>query len=281
LTACAEKAPTNSADGVGDDAGLTTTTVRGEDSGATTTSAKRAGTGSSTRGSGQGASPPSGATVNAANGEPGAYAGVLLGPGSADAIVVDVLVQSGVTPSSDALSRLPDILGQASGKPVTVNGPAPLTSSNSVHSASEIRAAADEQDHASQTARRAVIHLLYFAGAYTDDKALGVIVRGDTIAIFPEQIDAATSPLVGRARLERAVLTHELGHAMGLVDLYLDGNRDDSDHPGHSTNRSSVMFWAVETDVVSQILGGPPPVDFDDADRIDLARIRSGAASQM
>jgi len=279
VAACAADTPT--ADGVGGEATLGATTIHVDGGASTTSSIKAPGrTATSNRPQRQDASPPS-AAVNAASGQPGAYAGVLLAPSSADAIVVDVLVQSGVSPSSDVLTRVSQTLRDASGKPVTINGPAPLASSTGVHTNSEIRAAADGQARVSQTASRAVIHLLYFAGSYTDDRALGVIVRGDTIAIFPDQIDGATTPLVGRSRLERAVVMHELGHAMGLVDLYLDANRDDREHPGHSTKRNSVMFWAVETDVVAQILGGPPPVDFDDDDRADLARIRAGAASEV
>jgi hypothetical protein len=66
---------------------------------------------------------------------------------------------------------------------------------------------------------------------------------------------------------------------MGLVDLYLDDNRDDPDHPGHSTNPHSVMYWAVETDLVAQVLDGPPPVSFDAADQADLQKIHAGASA--
>ena len=76
--------------------------------------------------------------------------------------------------------------------------------------------------------------------------------------------------------MERAVVTHEMGHLLGLVDLVLDDKRGDPAHPGHSTNRGSVMFWAVETSLVGQVLGGPPPVDFDSDDVADLRKIRTG-----
>jgi hypothetical protein len=79
-------------------------------------------------------------------------------------------------------------------------------------------------------------------------------------------------------RVELAVATHELGHLLGLVDLVLHTGREDPEHPGHSPDRESVMIWAVETDLVTTLLGGGPPTDFDAADRADLSAIRRSAA---
>jgi hypothetical protein len=106
---------------------------------------------------------------------------------------------------------------------------------------------------------------------------LGVTVRADTTAVFPDRIASATSPLVTRHRLEQAVDTHELGHVLGLVDLARDTGRADRDHPGHSTNTRSVMYWAVESSLIGQVLTGPPPRDFDAADLADLEALRNGA----
>ena len=40
------------------------------------------------------------------------------------------------------------------------------------------------------------------------------------------------------------------------------------------------MYWAVESDLISQVLTGQLPVEFDAADLADLARIHNGAAAQ-
>ncbi len=214
---------------------------------------------------------------SAALGPPGGFAGMLLAPGPADDLVIDVLVQPGAAVDDAAIAQLRQILASASDKPVAVRGPNTLSASSTVHSADEIRGLADEQGKPEQGKGTAAIHVLYLDGAFTDDSALGVSVRGDVFAIFPDQIAAAATPLVSRSRIERAVTTHELGHLMGLVDLYLDDDRGDKEHPGHSTNARSVMYWAVESDLVTQILGGPPPVDFDAADQADLRKIQGGA----
>ena len=247
------------------------------DGGSATTSGGRGDPTPNDRGN-PGARPATGSTVirDTADEAPGAFAGVLLAPGAATSLVVDVLVQDGAAADPAALSALRDLLTQHSGKPVTVRGPTAINAADDVHSGDEIRALANQGR--AQGSDTAVIHLLYLDGTYTDDGALGVAVRADTVAIFPDQLDRVASPFVSRSRIERAVATHELGHVLGLVDLYLDEGRDDPEHAGHSMNPRSVMYWAVESDLVGQVLGGPPPVAFDAADEADLRAIRGGAS---
>lgn len=214
---------------------------------------------------------------DAANNPVGAFAGVVLAPGVADRIVLDVRSGAGASPDNDAVAVLAQHLRNHSGKAVSVTTASLRGVDDETHTADEIRSYADAQgtDNGDGVA---VIHLFYLGGRYEKDGVLGVAVRADTMAVFPDVLADATSPFVTRERLARAVSTHELGHLLGLVDVYLDKNRDDPEHEGHSRNSGSVMFWAVETSLVGQVLGGPPPVDFDAADVADLREIRNGAA---
>ena len=229
-------------------------------------------------GTGANATPPSvgGSKTDidaAANGAVGRFAGVLLAPGPATSVVVDVRVGDGATPSRTALTNAAQIVRTYSGKPVGINGPLALRNvGGGIHTAEEIRRLATSQGSPNRDGV-AVVHLLYLSGSFEQKDVLGVAVRGDTVALFTDEMDNATSPFVTRARIEQAVVNHEVGHVLGLVDLFLDENRDDPDHPGHSRNQGSVMFWAVETSLVGQVLGGPPPVDFDADDIADLKKI--------
>ena len=65
-----------------------------------------------------------------------------------------------------------------------------------------------------------------------------------------------------------------------VIDLVLHTGREDPDHPGHSPNRGSVMYWAVERDLVGTLLGAGPATTFDDADRAELAAIRRSSDPQ-
>ncbi|HYD10133.1 MAG TPA: hypothetical protein VEA78_08525, partial [Acidimicrobiales bacterium] len=127
-----------------------------------------------------------------------------------------------------------------------------------------------------QSDTQTVIHLVFVHGHWHEsDTVLGVAVSGDTAAIFVDAVEDAASPLVGSAAIEEAATLHEVGHLLGLVDLHLDTGRADPEHPGHSANRNSVMYWAVESTLITDVLVGGPPREFDGDDLRDLATIKS------
>jgi hypothetical protein len=202
-----------------------------------------------------------------------------LRPSGSNRIVVQVIVQSGAAPRQATIGHIVSVLGDAAQKPVT-------TASGSVDgdrerwSSADIRRAAVEaaDDVAADVA---VVRLLFLRGRFDeggdkDDQIIGLSVASDVAAIFSERVDDAATALVGAAHIEDSVTTHEVGHLLGLVDLFLRSGREDPDHPGHSRNRASVMYWAVESSLVTDLLSGGPPRDFDAEDRSDLARIAGG-----
>ena len=208
----------------------------------------------------------------AANGDAGSFARQILAGGGE--IVVEVIAQQSAMPRQATLAHVAETLQEVSGKRTasTVAGEAaPL---DDVWTADEVRAVADGIG-TPQSDGRAVLRILFVHGRWHEsDTVLGVAVRGDTAAIFVDAVEEAASPLVGPGAIEEAVTTHEVGHLLGLVDLFLQTGRADPEHPGHSSNRSSVMYWAVESTLITDVLTGGPPRDFDADDLRDLATIR-------
>ena len=220
----------------------------------------------------------SSATALDASGPPGSFASAYLVAATSTEIDVDVRSQSSSGPlTQESIDHVRSVLDQVSGKTVVARQGAPIAGGARDWSADDLRAIADEPHTVQQGNGRTVIHLLFVHGTLGgDDSVLGAAVRGDTAAIFVDRVRASETPLVGSNGIEVAVVTHEVGHLLGLVDLYLHTGRQDPDHPGHSTDKSSVMYWAVESDLVADLLGSGPPRDFDRADLADLQSIRDG-----
>ena len=191
---------------------------------------------------------------------------------AATSIVLEVRSQAGAEPSGATITAVRNILAEVSGKSVSTIGGS-VAGAAKAWTPDDIRAEADRTGPP-QTTDGAVLTLLYVGGQLADgDQALGVAVRSDVAAVFGDKIDEAAGTLGDRARIEEAVSVHEVGHLLGLVDLVLDSGREDPEHPGHSPNRGSVMYYAVESTLVGNLLGGGPPTRFDDADRAELRAI--------
>lgn len=207
----------------------------------------------------------------------GQLAPALLRPGRGDRIVLEVRAQAGMAPAAGTLDHLVSVLRSVSGKAVVVDGVYALDGSARSWTPSLIIDAARSAAQIESGRDQVVLRLLFVRGSFEGDSGvLGVAVAGDVAAIFGEQIDAAAGLLVSPSVVEDAVAMHETGHLLGLVDLVLGTGRGDPDHPGHSRNRRSVMYWQVESDLITQLLDGGIPRDFDADDRTELAAIRRG-----
>jgi len=138
----------------------------------------------------------------------------------------------------------------------------------------------------------AVIHVLYVAGRSENQDALGVTVSGPPvrpIVIFVDQMDKigvalieGTPPLAvpqtdgGRETVERVVLLHEAGHAIGLVNngLPMVNNHEAADSEGHSANPESIMTPSVNSlNATIEAFGAGKRVP-DSFDGDDLADVR-------
>jgi hypothetical protein len=209
-----------------------------------------------------------------ATGGPGDLAQDLLRPQPAPKDILELIFQSDAAPDTRAVDHVRNTLASVSGKSVSTPRVA-INGGAQNWTAGQLRQLADDATAQKQGGGQAVIHLLYLHGTYGGDTSvLGITVRADVVAVFQDQVVNSESPVASAATIEDAVTMHEVGHVLGLVDLVLHTGRADPDHPGHSRNKGSVMYWAIDSDLFSQVLSGPPPVDFDNADLADLAAIR-------
>jgi hypothetical protein len=126
-------------------------------------------------------------------------------------------------------------------------------------------------------------YFLFPSGMYEDESVLGVAVDASTVAIFLDSIEDAEG-FLGRpssSEIERSVTVHESGHLLGLVNTVYtsDVDHEDPDHPHHSNNEDSVMYWAVETNTIGSFFSNDIPDEFDNDDKMDLEKMADGTYS--
>jgi hypothetical protein len=199
-------------------------------------------------------------------------------------IVVEVDVQEGASVDQAALDHLVDELSRHVDKAggITFAGGNTFASDDEEWTTDDLRAAASSNRSTATDGQQVSIHVLYVRGSHHQDgqetAAIGLAYSASTIAMWPERWSGMGGLLGSDRAIERAVLVHELGHLLGLVNLTYQSDiaHEDAAHPGHSNNQDSVMFHAIESTLIGQLFSGPPPDRFDEADASDLAGLREG-----
>ena len=182
-------------------------------------------------------------------------------------------------PDSDAVDLLKQRIQETTDKgsvSVSQNG---FGSTDESYSLEEIIAIENEQRTRSKSGNTFVIHILYLNGEYEDnDQTLGLAYTGSSFVLFKEKIEEAQFGFISAEEVERSVIVHEYGHLLGLINNGYESPHDheDPDHPHHSNNEESVMYWSIETLDIFKQLDGSPPDNFDSDDLDDLRLMKEG-----
>ena len=211
----------------------------------------------------------------------GAFATDYLQPDPYDSLLIEVDWVAGHDPDPDALDALVDALDEVLDKPGGITWalsdelPDQGGPRWTVQETEDIEVANRESYHDLDSGQ-AVISLTYLDGNSDEDPDSGGYIlayayHGSSIIMFEERLAQSSSglPLVGS--VEATVLIHEVGHLLGLVDNGIDMVTDhrDDDHGDHDSNDDCIMYWAVNSDGVADLLLGSQPT-FDEACRADM-----------
>lgn len=217
-------------------------------------------------------------------GIPGGLTLACLTSSSYTSMVVEVDYEPGYKPLASSTDLLVERLTSVCDKPegISIEFQEVNFGQQGDWSAEDVRSKAWDQKTASPLEGSTLRWQLIFpAGGYEEASVLGVAVDASTVALFGDSIDEAEGPL-GRPSVEdveNSVVIHEVGHLLGLVNLVYQSpvDHEDADHPGHSNNDDSVMYWAVESTDIVNFIFGTLPNDFDTDDRNDLAGLADGS----
>lgn len=181
------------------------------------------------------------------------------------------------SPAPEDVSVIQNVLQKYSGKTPALTGSTANISGQENYTLDDIVKITRANRSCYSTGQQVCLYILFLPGKFETSSALGVSFTSSAVAIFTGQLKEAGSPLVSRSKIAQAVLTHEIGHLFGLVNLTGKGiGRDDPKNPGHSKNQNSVMYWAVEDLSVGTILRGGPPTAFDSDDEAEIDAVRGG-----
>lgn len=212
----------------------------------------------------------------------------ILGPGT-DTLLVEVAAVAGRAPLPGTLDHLRTTLANVTGKAVVVTGPTVLQPQGGAYGERDLEriheATAFFSEGGFLDGRRVVLRVLYLDGRMAADdeehSTLGRSLMADgVIAIFRDSYSSAYRVANGTkapavADMDRHVLLHEVGHALGLVGNGAPMVRDRMapDNPGHSRSPESVMYFHPPM-TPDQRVSGKVSATFDQDDLADLAAFR-------
>jgi hypothetical protein len=199
------------------------------------------------------------------------------------ALDIEIDAVPGMAPSSKSVDLLRERLAAVADKPGGIDVLPVETISGSSHQTwtdDEISQTERAHRRTHNSLGRASIYLLFVDGHSEHEGAIGMALDSSSAVIFEQSVRDAASALITAQEIERSVMIHEVGHLLALVNLTYRSPRDheDPNHPGHSNDPKSVMYWAIDNIGVATLLEGQtsPPTTFDADDLADLADLRAG-----
>lgn len=157
----------------------------------------------------------------------------------------------------------------------------------------EVEALERATDDLAVDADTITIHMLFVDGQTEQDTDRGALLgqawRNKNIVIYRDNVEEACDmagggfPLLAGQVCDAAyvaVLTHEIGHVIGLVraPLELTSDHEDADHPHHDIDPECVMYYAYEGSAAASALGDRFLRGDESAPRFDAACLADIAA---
>jgi len=184
---------------------------------------------------------------------------------------LEILYLDGMQPEATSLDNLVDFLNDRLNKPggVQVIQRMIEVPSQEMYSIADIRRIEDDNRLEYNAETTIAVSGLFVDGEYDQNtnggSVLGVAYRNTSFVIFEETVQSFADRPLGPSltTLESVVLSHEIGHLLGLVNAgtTMQADHQDTANGRHCTTDSCLMYWSAETGegLLDLLTGGSVP----------------------
>jgi hypothetical protein len=194
-------------------------------------------------------------------------------------ITLEMDTASGAAPGPAVTDNLRAVFGRETGKPIGQAGHTFAGRGGGCWADGDIAQATGAQRQVHTRGNTAALAVLFLDGTYCNDSnVLGLAYGASAMLIFTQSVQSLATPTVNGDVFMKSVTVHELGHILGLVNIgyHSNINHEDAAHPHHSSNKNSVMYYAIDQGNLIQSFVSGPPTTYDSSDEADLAGLRNG-----
>ena len=205
--------------------------------------------------------------INAENNKSvGASANDLLSSTKYNSLKIEIQYMPGFQPDAATISNLNSFVNSLVNKPngvIITQTQIPASSKNSL-TLNEIASIEQTNRTAITLGNQIAVYFLITDANYSQANVLGIAYRNTSMCIMGKTIKDNTGGIgqTSKTKLETTILTHELAHILGLVDIgsAMQTNHKDAAHGNHCNNTNCLMYYASETtDILGFLVTGNVP----------------------
>ncbi|WMQ62388.1 hypothetical protein [Imtechella halotolerans] len=199
----------------------------------------------------------------------GSSANDFLSASKYDKIAFEIVYVEGYKPSTTSINNLLSFFNELLHKPqgVTITERAIPSPGNGPYTIQEIVEIEKKNRTKFNNVNELALYAFFADSNYNTDNStsvtLGTAYRNTSFVIFENTIIKQSNRpgAPSRPNLETAVLQHEFGHLLGLVDFGSDMQEDhlDKEHGFHCNVSTCLMFWQIESNLATSLLNGEIP----------------------